>query len=101
MNKEEIINTLEGKRWLVEMDASHLSYTFKKGKVTILPLKEECEYMVHEIIENPDTFRMDIFRAKVTEVYDICAIGDSHVLLANHTADEKLGTYKILRETSA
>lgn len=101
MNKEEIIRTLEGKKWVVEMDATHLSYHFRKGKVIIMPLKEDCEYIIHEIIETPDTYRMDIFRAKVTEVYNICAIGDSHVLLANNTADEKLGAYKILRLVSS
>ncbi|MHB8261808.1 MAG: hypothetical protein ACYDCN_10280 [Bacteroidia bacterium] len=101
MDKEKITTILEGKKWVAATDAGHLSYHFRKGNVTILPSKEECEYMIHEVIEPPNTYRMDIFRAKVTEVYNICAISDSHVLLANNTADEKLGAYKILRLVSS
>jgi hypothetical protein len=95
-SERERVETLIDKKWVVESDPARLSYNFSNGKVTIAPSNETCEYKIHQVTESSKAWRIDIFRPKVTEVWDICAIGDHHMLWAN-TADEKKGVYRILR----
>ncbi len=95
-SERERVETLIEKKWVAEADSARLSYNFSNGKVTIAPSNEVCEYKIHQVTGNSNLWRIDIFRPNVTEVWDICAIGDHHMLWAN-TADEKKGVYRILR----
>ena|ERR1700752_3069857 len=99
MNISEIRNKLIGKKWLVEMEPTLPSYQFTNDKVTITPSDENCEYIIHQVLENPNACRIDIFRAKATEVWEVCALGDSYILLANQTSTKHNIKYRILRMT--
>jgi hypothetical protein len=95
-SERERVETLIDKKWVAEADPARLSYNFSKGKVTIAPSNETCEYKIHQVTENVKSWRIDIFKRDVTEVWDICAIGEHHMLWVN-TSDEKKGEYRILR----
>ena len=81
------------------MDATMPSYQFMNGKVTMMPSNEICDYIIHQVQEKANTYRIDIFKAKVTEVWEICAIGDNHILLENQTSSKDNIKYRILRTT--
>lgn len=95
-SERERVEMLIEKKWVVEADPARLSYDFDKGKVTIAPSNDVCKYKIHQVTGNTNAWRIDIFRPTVTEVWDICAIGDHHMLWVN-TSDEKKGEYRILR----
>ena len=97
MNKEDVKEKLVGKKWVVENEHAYLSYHFTNGKITLMPSKEECAYTIHEIVEAPNNYRIDIFSLNETEVWDIAAIGNSYQLWVNNTAAEKGGKYRILK----
>jgi hypothetical protein len=99
MNITEITDKLIGKKWLVEMEPALPSYYFINGKVNIMPSNENCDYIIHQVKENQNAYRIDIFKANVTEVWEICAIGDSYILLANQTSAKDKIKYRILKQT--
>lgn len=99
MNTSEIVNKLAGKKWMVELEATLPSYYFSEGKVNIMPSNETCDYLVHQVKENNNTYRLDIFREKATEVWEVCAIGDAYILLANKSSAKDSVKYRILRMT--
>lgn len=99
MNISEITSKLVGKKWLVEMDSTLPSYQFTNDKVIIMPSNENCQYIIHQVLESPNACRMDIFRTKATEIWEVCAIGDAYILLANQTLTKDINKYRILRMT--